>query len=198
MESPDLAAFLILQMETLADLNLRLKRKKGAMSWKKRSVDLLERLVEGYWRGDRFIAYGPGNVEIADSHSLFLYLPLVLGARLPEKIRRAALIRLKASGLITRQGLATESPRSPLYEADGYWRGPIWAPSTLLIVDGLRHMGEHALARSISEKFCRLCAVSDFAENFDAQSGAGLRDRSYTWTASVFLILARHYTGRQS
>jgi biotin operon repressor len=30
---------------------------------------------------------------------------------------------------------------------------------------------------------------SGFAENFDAVSGAGLRDRAYTWTASVYLML---------
>jgi hypothetical protein len=29
------------------------------------------------------------------------------------------------------------------------------------------------------------------AENFDALTGAGLRDRSMTWTASVLLLLAR-------
>jgi len=31
---------------------------------------------------------------------------------------------------------------------------------------------------------------SGFAENFDALTGDGLRDRAYTWTASVYLLLA--------
>jgi hypothetical protein len=38
-----------------------------------------------------------------------------------------------------------------------------------------------------------LCETSGFAENFDALTGAGLRDRAYTWTASVYLLLARHH-----
>ena len=34
---------------------------------------------------------------------------------------------------------------------------------------------------------------SGFAENFDAVTGEGLRDRSYTWTASVFLIMCHEF-----
>lgn len=50
--------------------------------------------------------------------------------------------------------------------------------------------GEQTLAREIARRFCRLCATSGFAENFDARTGQPLCDRAYTWTASVFLLLA--------
>ena len=80
---------------------------------------------------------------------------------------------------------------SPLYESDGYWRGPIWAPPTLILTDGLRRAGESALAADIARRFCNLCRQSGFAENYDAVSGAPLRDRAYTWTASVFFELLR-------
>ena len=90
---------------------------------------------------------------------------------------------------LTPFGLATELIDSPLYEADGYWRGPIWAPSTMIVESGLRAAGEVALADEISERFRRLCERSGFAENFDALTGEGLRDRAYTWTASVYLLL---------
>jgi hypothetical protein len=36
-----------------------------------------------------------------------------------------------------------------------------------------------------------------FAENFDAETGAGLRDRVYTWTASSYLIPAAANERRQ-
>ena len=85
---------------------------------------------------------------------------------------------------------ASEWPESPHYTPDGYWRGPIWAPSTYLIVDGLRRGGETALDDDIAQRFCRLCAQSGFAENFDALTGDPLRDKAYTWTSSVFLLLA--------
>jgi hypothetical protein len=63
----------------------------------------------------------------------------------------------------------------------------------MLVADGLASGGEGALAREVSARFCRLCARSGFAENFDALSGAGLRDRAYTWTASAFLVLAEEF-----
>ena len=63
-------------------------------------------------------------------------------------------------------------------------------PSTVLIEDGLRRAGYAELADEISARFRALCEKSGFAENFDAHTGAGLRDRAYTWTASGYLILA--------
>ena len=92
---------------------------------------------------------------------------------------------------LTRWGLATENPQSPRYIADGYWRGPIWAPPTLLICDGLKRMGEDELAQEIAFKFCELVAQGGMAENFDALSGKPLRDRAYTWTAAAYLVFAR-------
>ncbi|MEP6480659.1 MAG: glycogen debranching protein, partial [Rhodoglobus sp.] len=82
------------------------------------------------------------------------------------------------------------------YEDDGYWRGPIWAPSTVLIEDGLRRSGHVDIANRVSERFRALCEMSGFAENFDAITGAGLRDRAYTWTASAYLVLAREAEAR--
>jgi len=61
------------------------------------------------------------------------------------------------------------------------------------MVEALAACGELDLARSLARKFCDLCAASGFAENFDALTGAALRDRAYTWTASVFLILGHEY-----
>ncbi len=94
---------------------------------------------------------------------------------------------------LTAHGFATESPGSPCYRDDGYWRGPIWAPSTMLMIDGLEKCGETALAREAARRFVTMTAASGFAENFDARTGKGLRDLSYTWTASVALVLARDY-----
>ena len=134
-----------------------------------------------------------------ESDSLLNFLPLVLGERLPTDLRRPLIAGLLAPGrFLTDFGLATESPASPRYEPDGYWRGPIWAPPQLLIADGLQRMGEDPAARTIARRFCHAVAQSGCAENFDARTGAGLRDRAYTWTASVFLIFAREYVSSPS
>ena len=127
---------------------------------------------------------------IEDTDSILLYLPLVLGELLPRDITDIMINDLKARNL-TAYGLATESPLSPKYDPDGYWRGPIWAPTTYLIADGLRRMGRFDDARQIAMRFCDMCAETahGFYENFDALTGKGLRTPGYTWTASAFLCM---------
>jgi glycogen debranching enzyme len=191
VEGPDLSTFLVLQMETVAALHARLGRKPAAARWRGRADALTQRLLGHSWRGGRFVGPRSGDHATADGDSLVAFMPLLLGRRLPQEVRERLVRGLAEPGrLLTRHGLATESPRSPLYRSDGYWRGPIWAPSTMLIVSGLQACGEHRLARTIAQRFCATFARSGSAENFDALSGAGLRDRAYTWTASVFIVLA--------
>jgi hypothetical protein len=60
----------------------------------------------------------------------------------------------------------------------------------VLAEDGLRRGGAIELADQVSARFRAVCEKSGFAENFDALTGQGLRDRAYTWTASAYLILA--------
>jgi glycogen debranching enzyme len=148
-------------------------------------------VLDQLWNGERFVARHLPSGELLESETLIETIPLVLGDELPTEIRQKVVGRLKR--YLTPHGLATEWPESPHYTPDGYWRGPVWAPSTYLIIDGLRRSGETGLAEDIAGRFRKLCATSGFAENFDALTGAPLRDKAYTWTSSVFLLLA---TGR--
>ena len=92
---------------------------------------------------------------------------------------------------LTKYGLATELPSSIKYMADGYWRGPIWAASTYLIFQGLLECEEYKLAKLIAQRFCDLVQQEPgFWENYDALTGTGLRCPGYSWTASIFLLLA--------
>jgi putative isomerase len=43
-----------------------------------------------------------------------------------------------------------------------------------------------------------MVSLSGMAENFDALSGDGLRDRAYSWTASVFLVLGHEYLNQDT
>lgn len=194
VEAPDLAAFLVLQMDVLSEVALLIGKANASQKWKARADRMLENLLAHSWKGDRFVAPRSGDHHIVESDSLITFLPIVLGQRLPEEVRKKLVAGLLEEGrFLTPHGLATESPRSPLYQADGYWRGPIWAPDTMILVDGLAACGERESAVEISRRFCDLCAREGFAENFDALTGQGLRDRAYTWTASVFLVLAHEY-----
>jgi glycogen debranching enzyme len=192
IEGPDLTAYLAVQMDVLAEIAGKLGRDDEAKRWTRRADELVDKLLEHSWDGERFVAPQSGTHATADEgDTLLVFLPLVLGDRLPGDIRRKLIDGLKTPGrFLTDSGLATESPQSPLYEPDGYWRGPVWAPSTMVLVDALLAAGEEDFAWDVAARFCRTCAAAGMAENFDALTGAGLRDRAYTWTAAVFLILA--------
>jgi glycogen debranching enzyme len=194
IQSADLAAFLVLQARELAWLAGQLGLTDDAQRWADCANDLRAAMLRTLWTGNRFVARAIATGDTWTSDSLLDVMPIVLGDDLPSAVRDALAQRIRQH--LTEHGLATELPRSHHYEADGYWRGPIWAPSTILIEDGLRRAGCRGLADDISSRFRALCERSGFAENFDAHTGRGLRDRAYTWTASAYLILAAAHVRR--
>lgn len=195
VELPDLSAFLIVQMDVLADLALRLGRQADAVAWTAKADRTLEAMLAHCFEEGRPKALLSRSHEEVENDSLILYLPIVLGKRLPEEIRRALVRELKSDRFYTAYGFATESPVSERYLSDGYWRGPIWAPSSMIVIDGLYESGEIDFAKEATNRFCALIEQSGCAENFDALTGEGLRDRAYTWTSSAFLVMAHEFLG---
>jgi putative isomerase len=188
VSTPDQPAYLVLVMEVLADLAQAMGRGEEAADWKQRSADMLAALVEDLWREDHFVGLRRPSGEVVACESLLICMPMVLGRRLPEKVREHLVARIKDH--LTEHGLATEKIDSPNYVEGGYWRGPVWAPSTMLITSGLDDIGEHELSHTIKRAFCEMCKTHGFYENFDPVTGKGYYDSAYTWTSSVFMILA--------
>lgn len=192
VKSADLAAFLVVQMDTLAGFAVRLGRDVEAERWRQKADATSDALIATLWDGRRFRSVSTvTRAHAAASDSIFGCLPIILGKRLPPAIRKALVTEIHRH--MTEWGPATEYPGSPVYDPKGYWRGPIWAPPTMILVDGLLAAGETGLARDIASRFCALCKKSGFAENFNALTGAPLCDRGYTWTSSVFLLLTKAY-----
>jgi glycogen debranching enzyme len=194
VEGAELSSFLVIQMDLLSEIATKLGKTNEAQEWTKRSKKLLNQLITELWNGNNFVFARSGDGAYnKESQSLIFYLPMILGDRLPTDIQKKLLNNLKNSGIVTPYGPATENPQSPFYERDGYWRGPIWAPSTYLIVEGINACGDAEYAKEVARRFCNTCKESGFRENFVAVTGEGLRDLGYTWTSSVFLVLAHDY-----
>ncbi len=190
VESPDLAAFLVLQLEELASLATELG--EDPHPWRIESERVRAALLHELQFEGRLVARSVAGHRRSATSSLLLTLPLILGERLDAGVSDALVAAADAH--LTEFGPATELVDSPHYESDGYWRGPIWAPSTFILEAGLRRSGQPERADDLRSRFCRLCELHGFAENFDALTGAGLRDRAYTWTAAVYLLFARART----
>ncbi|WP_353069008.1 trehalase family glycosidase [Tunturibacter empetritectus] len=193
VQSPDLAAWLILDAEALAKIATQLDRTDEAARWREHERDLLARFHKRFWLDGQphFFSLTPAGPERHRSTSLITSIPLLLGERLDPAIRRELVRSLSdPARFFAPAGPATEARSSPLYQPNGYWRGPVWGISTYLICTGLVECGETNLARTLATRFCETCARDgNFRENYDASTGSGQYDSGMTWTAADFLLL---------
>lgn len=194
--SPDLAGLLVVQCDFLAKLSKHLGEDDS--KWSDLRDKTLKGLKEELWneKEGQFMFKDAFNGSTWTSTTLLKFLPLVASSHLSSDVVDHLEAGLDAH--LSEWGLATEQLDSELYEPDGYWRGPIWAPPTIMIESSLRNAGKIKLADTIAERYVRLCEKSGFAENYDAVTGAGNRDLSYTWAASAYLVLRRQQEARRS
>ena len=191
VETPDLDSFLILQMDALSIMARKLGKEQDAQQWQSRSDALMKKMLATLWKEDHFVAIRADNGKQIDSDSLLLYMPLILGNKLPTGVQQKLVEGLTRQGRFrTSHGFSSEALTSKYYTPDGYWLGPIWAPTTMLLAEGLDSVSQRRLAHDLRVDFCKMAQQSGMAENFDAKTGAPLRDPAYTWTSSVYLIFA--------
>ncbi len=198
--TPDLNAYLVIQLELLAKMADMLSIEGNGMKWRGIAARLLDNVVNRLWQDGRFICIKKTG-EAVSTDSLIRMVPIMLGKRLPESIYTCLIDELKAENhFLTGFGLATESLRSKYYDhrrneeltkPNAYWRGPVWAPPVYFIYCGLMDLGETEFADSIADKYCRLIERTPNAiyEDYDSLSGQGFDDSAYTWTASVYVLL---------
>lgn len=192
IESPDLSAELVLQQETLAYLAELLDRKSEAEEWKIRAQKQLADMLVHCFQGNKPVAVDCGTNQVVECDCLLPYVAIILGNRLPKE-KRDYMVKALKEEFLAPGGIATEKTSSPFYLSDGYWRGPIWAPSTMMVLDGLYQLGEKEFVKDVTRRYVDMVKKSGFPENFDSVSGDGNRDRAFSWTASTFLVIANRY-----
>lgn len=201
--APDLNSYLVIQQDVLGQLADELGFAHEAQMWKTRAEELLHNLISKMWNNKEFVCIQQDG-KVIRTDSLVRIMPAVLGKRLPEDIMKALIDELSLENhFLTGRGLASESVRSRLYDnrkgdaakPNAYWRGPVWPPVIYLIVCGLREAGEMKLSAVISERYINTVESNPGAmyENYDALTGEGNDDPSYTWTSAVYLLLKDLY-----
>jgi len=86
VESPDLIAYIILLEEALARLAERIGKAEEAKEWLNRSKTLLDKLINEFWDGEKFIARLSSSHEAIEFDEVDSYSPIMLGNRLPAEI----------------------------------------------------------------------------------------------------------------
>ncbi|WP_285559261.1 MGH1-like glycoside hydrolase domain-containing protein [Actinoplanes regularis] len=110
----------------------------AARQWKATAGEIRTAMLL-LWDGSRFLARNAETGETGTSTSLLGLMPIAVGAGLSGQV--SDIFAGCSAAHLTAHGPATEPTDSAQYASDGYWRGPIWAPSTVLIEDGLRRAG---------------------------------------------------------
>ena len=100
---------------------------------------------------------------------------------------RAAAIARRIEGLGCRFIVPSHDPSDARFDAQRYWRGPVWLVVNRMIADGLRAAGEDATASAITRASLDLISAGGFAEYYDPLSGAPLGGGRFTWTAAMVL-----------
>ena len=189
IESPDLAAFLV-RAARRARRPGRRARNSPTTTGTRTATTIRAGLLAALWDGERFVAVGATSGQPAKTTSLLTLLPIVAAESAAGRVQR------RARGGASRHTSPSSGSR-PSCPA----RPSTRTTATGGVRSGLRRRcssktafaasGHIELADEVSARFLALCETSGFAENFDALTGEGLRDRAYTWTASAYLMLAR-------
>jgi hypothetical protein len=81
----------------------------------------------------------------------------------------------------------SHDPDDPRFEAKRYWRAPVWLVMNYMIADGLRSIGEVAVADHIVRSSLELITQSGFAEYYDPTTGEPCGGGRFTWTAAMVI-----------
>lgn len=191
---PDLTTLMILQMDCLAQLAEKLDRKVEAEQWEQMSERSTNGLIKTLF-DEKGMPFAKNNItgDRIYAKSPILFTPLMLGDRLPEKIKDTIIGELRTKKYITPYGLASEELDSMYYDAEGFFRGPVWFTMTLTTIEGLIRCHEDKMAKDLVIKYCNLVKNGGCAECYNAQTGEPLNNKGYVSTAGTFLILAHDY-----
>ncbi len=183
MRTPDLFVYLIKLMELINELETIINIEKT--NYQTFIDEYINELENNMYDGNKFTSYNVhDHSRVVDSMSILELTPLLISEKFENEVKLNLMKNF--DNFYTEHGVASESPKSSFYVNDGYWRGPIWAPTTCLIYLGLINSNQEQIAKELRMKYIKLCDEYGYAENFNALTGEGLRDKSFAWTAAVY------------
>ena len=200
---PDLNAFIALAMEALGRLGRDIGKPDDVCSyWEKKSAELIKKIVDCFWDGERWFAFNARTGKKSDTATISLYMPLVLGKRLPQSIIDKSIeFMFSPDGFATPYGLASEGITSDYFK-HGFTRGSIIVPAVFLMVLGLEACARSDLAAEVANNYCAILRDNGLYHIHNALTGKG--DRSLTafgepglfwsaWASSCYIYLAGKY-----
>jgi hypothetical protein len=208
-ESPDLNAFLVMDMRSLALMASELGLRKEAVEWKKHADKIAQLIVDYCYFPDQAMFY-----DVAEgTHEIFsgvknpnMFLPLWAGVPLPD----ADIHRIVEQHMLNPKEFFRELPfpslsfDNPKYVSggpEGYWRGKIWPHFGFWMAQTLWRTGYHKEAELTADRLLKMFQIQPWLmENFNSdpekigKDGYDSSQPEYNWTqaATIELLLDRY------
>ena len=152
VESPDLIAYIVLLEEALAKLTERIGKTEESKEWLNRSKNLLDKLINEFWNGEKFIARMSSSHEIIEFDEIDAYSPIMLGRRLPAHITdKIAEALSDPEKFYTPIGFRSVKRK---YFNGKPIPGIITGATQIKVVRGLCETGKKELVKDILTRFC--------------------------------------------
>ncbi|MBR2521353.1 MAG: hypothetical protein IKE62_04125 [Oscillospiraceae bacterium] len=189
IESPDLVAYMAMGYEALSRFRKMLGDEAAAEKHMASSKALLDYLVNKMWDGEKFTVRAVRTGELIDTWSIMIYLPAILGKRLPENIREKLCADIMNEDMyLAPTGIRTESASS--FDYAGLWTlGAVIPPIQFIVCTGLDACGHPEFAAEATRRYVKFLTDDGFDIGDCTDNRLWLHDLWCSWTASIGLFL---------
>jgi putative isomerase len=98
----------------------------------------------------------------------------------------------------TKVPFPTASKDNSRYNAEKYWRGPVWLDQAYFAIEGLNNYGYKEEAKALAKKLVDNAegvnvAGEPFRENYNPETGMGLHCTNFSWSAGMIYLICKNY-----
>jgi len=191
--SPDLNTYLVLQEEALAQIAGEIGLKEDVELWRGRAERLTQRMIAHLWDAEAGLFWAKRRGQPVRVVTPFNLFPLLTG-RLPDAITARLLARLTdPQEFWTRYPVPTVAINDPKYEPLTMWRGPSWVNINYLLIEGLRRIGQHAIAAELRRRTLEMISNhDDIYEYYHPETGEVPPKAAplFGWSSALFIEMA--------
>ncbi len=152
--TPDLAAWTAMLYEACARLAKATRRHDAAEYWMAESKKVIDYLVNNLWNGEKFVVENALTGEKNRAASAIMYIPVILGERLPSDIQaKATADLLNGDTYMTACGIGSQCQKSPLNDLKATARGRVVSALQIPLLAGLKACGRESAVKVAAEKY---------------------------------------------
>ncbi len=193
VESPDLNAYLVLQMECLGRIADLIGEREAAQTWRFRADETARLMTTELWDSDAGLFWPRRQGQPVHVLTPVSLLPL-LTARLPEPVNDRLVAHLTDERTFwPRFPVPSVALSDPRWDPEQMWRGPTWVNHNYLFVEALNRVGRTDIARALRERTLELVMnQDDIYEYYHPVTGERPPKAAplFGWSAAVFIDLA--------